>query len=538
MKTIPRFYLIFGVIGLLLNNFEVSAQMHTNQVFVISGGRFLTPDNQVRMGVWRPLENRFFYFDSMPGNYTNAALCQDGKFFGSADTFLLSYDAHSLKQLQKQVCRGIQNLALYKNDLIVAKGFGARDNFLEILDATTLQRKIAFPQIPHWCKGIFVYKDRLYVTHNQKGKVDQFPPYGVYADTLGFITVINLKNYQIEKTIPLETTGAGANGIVVTDSVIFTFNGVAKTFIKHYLTNNMTYSFSLPINSEGKILGCIQGTCYFETENENIASLNLNTNEIRIIPIQGKFAAGTLDTTSRNIYLTRTDYFSFGTLYIFSSQGSSINSFNVGISPEALAIHYEKVPQAAFRIQVKPNNEIYAENQSKGTFYTQKWTLFNKARRPINHRVQFTANTSDTTFHAQLNLNNVLQEDSLILQLVIANYGKSDTAEVKFKPSIVTNMNTELQNLMLYKPVIYPNPVPKTNPNFHIALASLIPHLPLQLEFLELNGKTIEKIELLSPLEQEDILVKLPTSLQSPGVYLLRLSSHGVSLLQAPIMVK
>jgi hypothetical protein len=507
--------------GALASKAQAQQPYHVNQVFTISGGNFMAPGNYVRFGAWRPLENKFFHFDSVLGNYTNAALCHNHRLFFNADTFLFSYDARSLKRLQKTVCKGVQNLIQHEENLIVAKGFGAQNVYLEARDANTLELKASFPQIPFSCKGLYIHQNRLYVTYNQKGTIDRFPPFGVYADTLGFIAIINLQNYTLEKTIALDAVGAGANAILVNDTAIFTFNGQAQTFLHYNRLTETIQTFPLPINSQGKILGVYQNVAYFQSNRNKIIGLRLDTKEIvEQGAITGSYAAGVIDTTEGNVFLTQTDFSTKGELLIFSPKRTLLRTFSIGVSPEAIAIHYEQAPKAQFSIERKAEYTLQTRNASQGSVYFTQWSLWNKARQNLTSLVSFEQGTSPDSFDIALNLRNVLPIDSLSLRLIVANYGKSDTAWLTFSTDLVTSIFSEKNP----KPgfIIFPNPVSLENPKINITLGPELQGLSGRYRLCNLSGQSLYEQEL-SPT---GLAVAIPSEALlplSPGMYFLKL---------------
>jgi hypothetical protein len=496
---------------------------HVNQVFTISGGRFMAPGNYVRFGVWRPLENKFFHFDSLLGNYTNAALCHENQLFFNADTFLLSYDARSLKRLQKKVCKGVQNLIRYNQELIVAKGFGAQDAYLEIRDANTLDLIASAPvsSIPFPCKGLYVYKDKLYVTYNQPGAIDRFPPFGVYSDTLGFVVVMNLSNYTIEKTIPLDAVGAGANAILVNDTAIFTFNGQAQTFLHYNRLTQAIQTFPLPINNQGRILGVYQNVAYFQSNRNKIIGFRLDTKEIvEQGAITGSYAAGLVDTTEGNVFLTQTDYQTKGELLIFSPQRTLRQTLAIGVSPEAIAIHYEQAPKAQFTIKKQAEYVLQTQNTSQGSIYFTQWSLWNKAQQNLTSAVNFEQGTSPTSFDASINVRNVLPIDSLRLRLIVSNYGKSDTAWLSFPTNLIVSIFAEKNQES--RLIVFPNPVSLEKPEINLIVPPALQGLSGKYQLCSLSGQSLYEQELSPTLETFVFPSGVLFSL-SPGVYFLKI---------------
>lgn len=517
------------------SNAQAQQPKHVNQVFTVSGGNFMAPGNYVRFGVWRPLENKFFHFDSLPGNYTNSALCHQDRLFFNADTFLLSYDVRSLQQLQKTVCKGVQNLMQHNQDLIIAKGFGAQGSYLEIRDAQTLLPKAQFPAIPFACKGGYVYKNNLYVTYNQPGTIDRFPPFGVYSDTLGFVAVINLQNYTIEKTIDLGAAGAGANAILVNDTAIFTFNGQAQTFLHYNRLTQDIQTLPTPINNQGKILGVYQNIAYFQSNRNKVIGLRLDTKEIvEQGAIQGSYAAGLVDTVNGNVFLTQTDFSTQGELLIFSPQRTLQHTFAIGVSPEAIAIHYEEAPKAEFTIKRQAEYTLQTQNTSLGGVYFNQWSLWSMDWQNLTPIIDFEQGTSVSSSNAIINLRNALPADSLRLRLIVANYGKTDTAWLTFPTDIVTSIfseNNQQPNL-----IIFPNPVSLEKSEINIIIPPILQGLSGAYELWNLSGRALYKQELSSISDSVAITSPVFRSF-SPGLYILKVSI-GNYLYTQPVIFK
>ena len=73
--------------------------------------------------------------------------------------------------------------------------------------------------------------------------------------------------------------------------------------------------------------------------------------------LSGSFAAGDLDPINQRLYLTKTDFFSFGRTMVYDTAGTLLDSFEVAISPEGLAVDVrdENGPPYAFRDTVSTN---------------------------------------------------------------------------------------------------------------------------------------------------------------------------------------
>ena len=92
----------------------------------------------------------------------------------------------------------------------------------------------------------------------------------------------------------------------------------------------------------------------------NINAFNLTTGHVlggSIIP--GTWAGTAIDSVNDHIYVTRTDYQTYGWLYRYDYTGSLLDSLEVGPSPEALAVDYDVLaaqpePQEALALQVFP----------------------------------------------------------------------------------------------------------------------------------------------------------------------------------------
>jgi hypothetical protein len=339
----------FFIIVICLSFTVLHAQsgFKTKQVIIASGGKFGDPNNYVRIGSFNPDTKIYTVFDSVHSTSTRSILI-DGKYaYITADTLLLKYDIDNYTRVAKGSSTGLNTpggyLAQYNDYILATRAFGATQSYLVAYNKSDLKEAFAITGISDQASGIAVVGDTAYVGVS-----------GVYNKDSGYIAVVDLKNRQWKREILLDTMGAQIGKIFTDGTNIYTVNSkrsvvtiynIATGNISHHVFYKSQYGSGNGIAfNDNKVytdFGYL-GIGSYNVENGNISnSFVVNYNDIPGFNTFSNFVAGAaLDTINNLFYVTTTDYASAGTTYVFDMNGNAVDTFAVGISPEAIAIDY------------------------------------------------------------------------------------------------------------------------------------------------------------------------------------------------------
>lgn len=329
-------------IALIASCFTANAQYKVKQVLVANGGSFGSPGNMITIGSFSPVTGKYTLFDSVPGNDVTQVLVDSVFAYMATDSYLVKYDLNSLVRVKITPCKNLRYIAVYKDEIIASIGDTISPVQLKIfkkLDLSLIYTETKMSNI--YCNGITVSGDSAYVAL-QGG-------YPNYNDT-GRIAVEDLANQKFKRVITLDTTEKGigdmfANGSSIVGVSEYPYSSIseinlitgAKTFI--LFNKGSLTSIGLPF-------ALINDSLYAEYQNDiinGIGAFDLNAQVANfVVKPTPNYAAAALDTVNKLFYYTGGSFTKPTKTWIYNYNNKAIDSFNVGIAPEGIAIDYYK----------------------------------------------------------------------------------------------------------------------------------------------------------------------------------------------------
>ncbi|MEM0996661.1 MAG: T9SS type A sorting domain-containing protein [Bacteroidota bacterium] len=359
-SSLLRFF--FLALGVGLFGSRASAQAPT-QVIVANGGVF-GPNNFASIASWDIVNDTYTVLDSVPASSVQDLIIEGDTAYLAADSFLVKYDLAGRQRLATAPLSGVRKLAIYQDKLLVTRGFGASSDWVQAFNKSDLTFDYAVSGISGQCEGIATFQDTAFVA---------VP--GSFGNTTGDLAVIDLTNGQLVREISFDTFGVGISRVIQFGDDIWTVSPLAfgspAGYISRYTVANAQLqhfreNFSLRngvTNGDGNI---------YLTANGNLASYNmqgaffLSTNVV-----SGNWQAIAADAVNGDYFLTATDFATFGRLYRYSSMGMVIDSVEVGISPEAIAL-YTPLPISAESATEAVSDVTFWPNPTASTLYLQR----------------------------------------------------------------------------------------------------------------------------------------------------------------------
>lgn len=350
MKLIPRhtIALLFLLLGIAGSNL---AQVPT-QLIIASGGPAVG-GGKVKVGSWNLSTGNFTIFDSIAAGSAHSVHVHGRDAYVCADSFLVRYNLDTYTREATAKIKGIRQVAVWEDKVLVSKGLGASSDHFEVRYADNLYWCFSVPSIVGNCEGVVVVGDQGYVANPIS-----------FANPTGNLAIIDMPARLIDTTLNLDTMGKFIDNLHVYNGKVVTVNRVKINnpiwgFISIYDPNTGAVTDFKVNQPVGKSAG-IDGNLLIGHFGGNINAFDLNTGQVlpgSIIP--GNWAGTTIDSVNNHIYVTRTDYQNYGWLYRYDYTGSLLDSLEVGPSPEALAMDYDVVasrpePQSALALQLYP----------------------------------------------------------------------------------------------------------------------------------------------------------------------------------------
>jgi hypothetical protein len=329
---------------ILLMPIAVSAQFQLKQAITVAGGNFGQPGNYVKYGKYELADQTFQFFDSIPGDFTNAAVADGQMLFSNASNTLYKHDLSTYSRLDSVPFNGTQTLELTNSYLFVGPStiLNANSNKPMVFDRATLDTIVEIDGFVYPIMDMLQIDDSLYVAWNVSSVVDQYPPFNVFADSLGYISVVDITSLTKVRDIELGAAGAGINSLAFdkVNRLIFGANSATNSLTKYnYSTGQLT---NIPTNGSNAkdLLGVIGDKLFGTFGADGIGTWSISGDSIISPNVQsGGFIQAALDTINEYLFATTSDFFSFGNLNVFPpSMAQEI--FNCGISTESIALDY------------------------------------------------------------------------------------------------------------------------------------------------------------------------------------------------------
>lgn len=315
-------------------------QPQLNQVLILNEGPFGGP---VTVGSYSPVTKNYSSFDTINARFASDIIIDNGFIYVAADSLLIKYDADTKQKLDEQTVIGIRELSIWNNQILVTRGTTfALPSYFQVYDKNNLDFIYELTAISDDAAEVKVVGDTAYVAINGFGSV-------------GKLAVVDLQNQILNREIDLGPDGLNPENIEIgKNGKIFTVNSMDWTNISvtKYDVNNSTFQ-SIKLGVGG---GCgasalsHMGNIYFqqgdnfngttETMERNLGVYDAQTGlgfwDTLMIskPIYGM----AIDSITGKIFLSETDFFSFGKVFIYDFYGAVTDSFDVGISPGTITM--------------------------------------------------------------------------------------------------------------------------------------------------------------------------------------------------------
>lgn len=239
------------------------------------------------------------------------------------------------------------SLAMHGNHLLVGNWYapwgwtGAYNKHFLIYDASNLSLVDSIPQVTKPADDFVVVGDYAYIAQNNDKTLG-------FGDTLGYLAVVDLNTLSLVRYDTLSTNGDEVGRLVVEGDMIYSINKASNTISSY---NTVTLAKSTQPSAAGVNLKTASygptafskgaGVWYFPFDS-GIGSYNLSTNTIvmpNIVNITGSFAF-VMDTFNNTFCVSHINYSdqTQNKGRIYDMNGDSVGMFQVGYSPEALAI--------------------------------------------------------------------------------------------------------------------------------------------------------------------------------------------------------
>ncbi len=328
--------LLFGT------NIYAQSSYSLKQAIIANGGifEFAAPyQDRATIGAYNPTSNIYTVFDTIEVESVQDIVLDSGYAYLAAQDSIVKYNLTTYQREAIAYFPALKKLEVSGNFLFVGKWYGSGDYFA-VYNKHNLQPLFSISQVNQTVNGMVQVNDTIYVSYNIKGTIDLYPPWGVYADSIGKLAVIHAPTQTFVRDEILGEDAAGIGKLFVYNNHIYGICDASGKILKYNPATTADTFFNVGII---EYIRMHQGVLYgnFAT---GIQAYDLNTNTFLSTPLFTPlfmYASADYDFVNNHFYLTDTDYSSFGKLYkINGTNGQILDSINLRIAPEAIALEF------------------------------------------------------------------------------------------------------------------------------------------------------------------------------------------------------
>jgi hypothetical protein len=347
------------------------AQNQLHQVLVVNEGYFDYQTNAilepVTIGSYNPVSQQYQVVDTLENMRFASDLVIDGNFYYvAADSKIFKMDLNTHQEIASVSCPGVRNLAVYQNKLIATRGeyLTTYDSYLHVYNTANLQLIQAFDAVtgPKWAtQNIVIDGSTAYLVVNNAYE---------WGNEKGIIGQLNLSNLSYGNEVDLGPDGKNPDNLVKYGSALYTVNNkdwTGTSISKFELANNATST----VNIANAVAGCGTSALRDDKLTYQISmETSLNNFDINgmnnIGPVNGinmNFYELAQEPLSGQLYTSSTDFFSFGTVYIYDAANTELHQFAAGVSPGTIVFDIRSSAGIAdattnFSVSPNPTNDI------------------------------------------------------------------------------------------------------------------------------------------------------------------------------------
>lgn len=311
---------------------SAAAQETLKQVIILNEGKFGGP---VIIGSYNPATRIYSNFDTINVKFASDVIVDNKSIYVAADTLLIRYDIETKQRISERTVKGIRELTIWHDQLLVTRGdfVATLPSYFQAYDKNTLNMIYELPNLSTHAAEVKVLNDIAYVAVNGFG-------------TVGKLAMIDLKNQQLQREVDLGADGLNPESVKIepANGMIYTVNALDYTdaSVSTYNSLNATAApvstrFHRPASCSGSLY--FLNNIYFQTSGQDyIGVYNTTSKTIWDSLMIGKPLYGVgVDRVNGRIYLSQTDFTTYGKVFIYDFFGKAVDSFAVDVSPGTFA---------------------------------------------------------------------------------------------------------------------------------------------------------------------------------------------------------
>ena len=323
---------------LLLFSLSAVSQSVLHRVLVLNEGHFdyvtMQQDVPVTVGAYDPQTSQYATVITVPGaRFASDMLLDAGNLYVAADSFILKYDADSYQLLNGQVVHGARKLAVWNNQLIVSRGeYGISYNsYFQVFDKGDLHFIYELPVSSgpaYATEGMVISQDSLYIAVNNGFS---------WGNEVGYVGVVDLQHQQHIHEMDLGLHGTNPEALFLDAGKIYSvnnrsYNASSISTIDLSTEQPQTVDINLVSGCNGSAYA--NGQVLFQASSDDfIGKFNTSNHSIDSVHINKHVYCIRQSALNNLMYVSETDYTSYGIVYLYTPAGQLTDVFACGVAP-------------------------------------------------------------------------------------------------------------------------------------------------------------------------------------------------------------
>jgi len=315
------------------------SQAYVSRVLVLNEGYFDYITNDiivpVTVGAYDPQTDTYTTIQTIDEARFASDIAIDGDYYYvAADHFLQKYDLLTNALISSIDVEGIRQIAITNDEIIVTRGeyLVTLPSYIQVYqkETMTLDYEIPADVIPHTTEGVIVKDGKAYIAVNNGF---------VFGGEVGYIAVLDLATAYVENIIDLGADGINPDNLMIEGDQLFTLNNkdfTGSSVSSYKIGTGELATTNLANISSGCGTSAISGGSiyYQELFGTTISKFDPETETITDENEYGiSFYGLSFDPLNGQMYTSETDYFSYGKVYVYNTDGTLSTSFDAGVSP-------------------------------------------------------------------------------------------------------------------------------------------------------------------------------------------------------------
>jgi len=359
---------------------SIAQQNYVHQVIILNEGQYdytnqvqVTP---VTLGSYNTLTDTYSVFDQVSGVRFGSDVIIDGDFiYVAADSLILKYDKNTLTLSKSTTVAGVRKLAIWNDHLLVTIGESVPHNaYFRVFDKNdlTFVYELDTSNGPSYSsEGVIVHNDTAYVAVSNAFE---------WGNAKGFIGLVDLNTQTYMAEVDIMPDGLNPDNLMISGDKLYTLNNKdwTNSSITEFNTLDRTFAtvnLTAPSGCGASVFADNRVIYHRYDYDINWADTNATLNRYSstdqsidtIYPNLLNVYGMADDAINSQLYVTTTDYFSFGMTYMMDYNGALTDSFAVGISPGNLALDVRQLTgineeDGVARFNIHPNPSSFVLN--------------------------------------------------------------------------------------------------------------------------------------------------------------------------------